>query len=432
MPNYQPKVADARINGQCNISDGLPKYLATSMEAQFSEADTDASMSQASDSKPCSRECTDNEDNEQQARMLDEQAEELPARTTSQATKQLEVELVVKRIASRRASVDELQLRVSEIEAECSVARELEAYQKLLLSVDAMRKLARNSAEDLLEDMLALDKLSGLASDDRASRKAAIAQVEAMLDVTDEAKSKLSSLHSKLEEKSKMLTKESKDECVGANMAGCTSPEKQTPASSAMSAPPADRQSSLQQQNISQTPPDIVAPENDFWQTVPLRLRFRAQEEADGYVVVASAKNMNLEDLQLEVSEDGRHLLIRGICLPTPDEATELQTRVRFRFLQSTRFCPCDEDGAGEFIRGLYAEEGRGSFGAFSERFQIPGDADVHCIKASCYGELLRVVLPKMQRRLRSGLGQIHPMMSRTSRRCAQNPFHAGLFGDMW
>lgn len=64
------------------------------------------------------------------------------------------------------------------------------------LSVDAIRKslqTVRELSEDLIEDQLVLDKLSNLTDVDRAARKKALQQIDAVLDELDVLKSKLSS-----------------------------------------------------------------------------------------------------------------------------------------------------------------------------------------------------------------------------------------------
>merc|ERR1712227_505993 len=56
-----------------------------------------------------------------------------------------------------------------------------------------------NSGEDLLEEMLALDKLSGLFPEDRATRKAAIAKLESLLDQVDQTKADLARLQKEVD-----------------------------------------------------------------------------------------------------------------------------------------------------------------------------------------------------------------------------------------
>ncbi|CAJ1456898.1 unnamed protein product, partial [Effrenium voratum] len=72
-----------------------------------------------------------------------------------------------------------------------------------LTAVEEARKKARNFGEDLLEDMMALDDLSGLSEEDRSTRKAALAGLEGLLQDVDTAKSRLAMLHRQLEGKLK-------------------------------------------------------------------------------------------------------------------------------------------------------------------------------------------------------------------------------------
>merc|ERR1712113_904279 len=65
------------------------------------------------------------------------------------------------------------------------------SLQEAMKLVDEMQKRARNYGEDLLEDMLTLDKLSRLVPEDRANRKIAIASLESLLGDIDGVKADL-------------------------------------------------------------------------------------------------------------------------------------------------------------------------------------------------------------------------------------------------
>ena len=104
--------------------------------------------------------------------------------------------------------------------------KELEEATKAL---QESRKRARNCGEDLLEDTLALDKLTGLFPEDRSNRKAAIAALDSLLEEVDTIKSDLTrvgkDLEAKLEAqrngvcKSETLSK--KDPSDNVALAGC-------------------------------------------------------------------------------------------------------------------------------------------------------------------------------------------------------------------
>merc|ERR1712224_929413 len=136
---------------------------------------------------------------------------------------------------------------------------------------------------DLLEDMLALDKLSGLASYDRSSRKVTIAKIEAMLDVLDEVKRKLSSLHKKAE---KHVAEKIEKKAAAAHESGV--------------------EHFGQPRSVASSQPQIGTSNGRFGKKVHLRLAFQVQEEAHDYVVVARVKHLNIDDLQLELARDMR------------------------------------------------------------------------------------------------------------------------------
>lgn len=75
----------------------------------------------------------------------------------------------------------------------------VEALQESEQRINALKKQARNLGEDLLEDLLALDKFSGLNAEDRSNRKIAIAGIEALLENVDTSKARLGSLNKEIE-----------------------------------------------------------------------------------------------------------------------------------------------------------------------------------------------------------------------------------------
>merc|ERR1712187_633994 len=75
---------------------------------------------------------------------------------------------------------------------------DLQTLQETEQLIDTARKKARHLGEDLLEDLLALDKLSGLITEDRNRRKAAIAGIDALLEDVDASKAFLANLQKQL------------------------------------------------------------------------------------------------------------------------------------------------------------------------------------------------------------------------------------------
>jgi HSP20 family molecular chaperone IbpA len=397
------------------------KSNGTDYSRLLAEMDTD---DQSYGSVEHSREGTDDENME-----VDEQADETPLRTASQAVKQLEVEQVQLRVSDRIAAVDGLREKVSQLEENSSSANTLKLSQEALADIDAMRKLARNYNEDLLEDMLALDKLSGLTPDDRASRKAVISQIEAMMDILDGAKSKLSLLYRKVEETLKTLMALPAPFDADTEQPDGKEPEirmQYTPAPRVRN--PCQQQP---QQHVRQEPKlSTTVPTKDFWKRVSVRMPFRISDAGNKYMAEAPAPGVNTKGLSVEISNQGRHLLVRGIRLPTSQEALDLQESVQ-DVLRHKHLEHCAQNPE-ELIRHLYIQAGQGSFGAFAETLQIPEDADIQGIRSSHQEDKLRVVIPKVPRHTRAGMFGSRPHMPYPARYHARNPFRDGLFADMW
>jgi len=272
--------------------------------------------------------------------------------------RQLEVERVSQRVEGRRSLVEQLQQSVVQLDEVYSVADDICQSRELIGSLEERRKSARNYSEDLLEDMLALDKLSGLASSDRSLRKVTIAKIEAMLDVLDEVKTKISSLHKQAEKHVAEKIEEHEATAYKSEVKRFEQP-----------------------QSAATSQPGMGTSSDRFRKQVPLRLEFQVHEEVDRYVVVAPVKNLNMDDLQLKLARDARTLLIKGSCPP-------VRPCARQPMCTSPHACDDERDLAGC---------SNAEVGAFSERLQIPDDVETRGIKATYQGDLFRILLPKLQ-----------------------------------
>lgn len=404
MVGSEPKLPD------CTGCDFVRKLAFPNSDHDLQDVETDASASQPCESRSTSHECTDDEIEDQQE--ADKHIEQPLGRTAAQIATQIEIERASHRVDSRLASVNHLQNRVSELEDRCF---RNQASQVLLAELDRMRKHASNYAEDLLEDMLGLDKLSGLASDDRASRKAIIAWIEAALDGLDGAKAKLNSLHLRLEREIHEVPAAS-DRLIEADKAIETSllPDP---------APHRNEFEFAEQQQTSNSIPaliEVALPRPEFWDNLPLQLPFQERIEGQQYVVFVAARNFNAHNLQLQLSEDRQRLFVRGTCLPTRVEALQLQNEVRSRCEHST----CSSRN----IASLYAEAAQGRFGTFSNTLIIPADVNTQGISASVDEGNLCVVLPKRQPRVRIHSRQMQPS-AHALHGPARYPLSSGFLG---
>jgi len=155
----------------------------------------------------------------------------------------------------------------------------------------------RNSGEDLLEDMLALDKLSGLFPEDRATRKAAIAKLDSLLEQVDQTKADLARLQKEVEAR------------VASFDAAETEVRKQSwPSPRSEKRLPSPRASST------------WMPDQHFWTSLELPVRFVSRELSDAYEIVAKIPGIHANDVDMALREDGSLLHISGHRLPTTAE----------------------------------------------------------------------------------------------------------------
>jgi len=278
----------------------------------------------------------------------DESTDEEPQlrRTQSQAMKQQRVQQILQRLSERRAPVQELMTGLEDGE---------------LTEVEQKQKVARNLGEDLLEDILALDALSGLFDEDRQARKAALADLEVLTDQVDGAKAQLQKRRKVLQAKH-----EEADALEKAQLA-----EKQAAA----------EQAKLEAAQEEELCSDLPASED--WAKLKLSMRFHSRAMADGWVASAELPSgCTSKDLQMEI--EGRTLRISGFRLPTTQDLEVLNEEAQ-RLLRGRR--PTEPQD--------YLQLGRGIFGRVDETLQLPEDVDIQGISASCRGGLLQLMLPR-------------------------------------
>jgi len=111
-------------------------------------------------------------------------------RTVEQVAMQAQIQRVLRRLDERRKPISNLQETVVQL------ATGVDQFVEL---VGQAQKQARNLGEDLLDDMLVLDKMSGLAGEDRASRKATLAAIQAVLEEVDAVKGRLGSFRNEFQ-----------------------------------------------------------------------------------------------------------------------------------------------------------------------------------------------------------------------------------------
>jgi len=330
-------------------------------------------------------------------------------RTQSQVTKQRQVGCVVEHISERQAMMQDLQRVVSTL-AEQGSTKEAAA------TATAAQKQARNIGEDLMEDMLSLDSLSNLFSEDRTARKRAISDIESLLSDVDTAKAQLSKLQKRLEAELPEDLSETKH--------GMCPQERQTFTSQDMDASEmkVDNQTEVSnpEQSLFAVPP---APGRKTWEQQPLSLQFHSREQRHCYVVEASAPGLDVQELKLRLDSDGSTLVVEGVCLPTASQKATMRRMVAMKLQQFAQRAPkqfAELGGAPGLSPEAYAKLSQGSFGRFSQSFSIPSDVAISNIDASYEDGKLMVVFP---RRLAA------PSSSPYQTYLQHRPYHTGPFG---
>lgn len=258
-------------------------------------------------------------------------------RSESQVLKQMKVEQVQQRLFHQQEPVrkllDETDSLLSAAAADRAAALEV---------IDQQQKAARNIGEDLMEDMLCLDSLANLFQEDRQVRKKALADIEALVEQVDSAKSMLMKRRKELE----ALAHADKE--------------------AAPAAAPA-------------APAPVAKPATERLAEIRLQLELTSQTLPDAYVVSGFARGLKKEELTLELS--GSTLKINALRLPTPEESAFLE--------RTLRRAPTVED---------FMAVGRGVFGQIREAIKLPTDVDKSKIQATCVDGRLRITLPRRAR----------------------------------
>lgn len=364
-------------------------------------------------------------------------------RTQSQITKQQQVHGVVDQLAGRSELIDNLQNM-------CSMLREegfLDQHDPhaALVKLSEAQKQARNLGEDLMEDMLLLDSLSNLTSEDRTARKRAISEIEALLSSLDVAKVELLNFRKEVEAKVSEKMPDEKQSMDGVSEGASPNslsrsgiieeqkiPERLVKKAHVMTQePPKTDRSYMTKQNLFTLPP---LPGRKLWEQMELPVEFRAHEQRLRYVLEANVPDLDMKDIQLQWSSDNSRLLIEGVRLPSPAQMSKMQRRVaseleQFAHQSPQRFAVLG--GAPALSNEVFMQVGQGYFGRFSKSFSVPDDVVVANIEASYDNGKLTVVLPKRKSALAQTMpspychGMANPFHHMgIPRHSAANPFH--------
>jgi|Transcript_55208 HSP20 family molecular chaperone IbpA len=357
-------------------------------------------LSQAPESSPAPEVMEVDGATTEEAFMEVEEEEEQPVtRTKSQVAKQLQVEKVQSNLSERQGPIHELARTVSTWSKDpASTDTDLASLREALTRVEQAQKKARNYGEDLLEDMLALDKLSGLTEDDRKTRKTCIQGIDALLEDNDQAKSRLQVLHNGLnaklkereQEEQKQRNKDAEAKRVQEALDRKNAEEERKAAQLK-----AKEESLAVVKDILQAP----APDKSFWSQIKYPLKFHTKEVDDSYKILAQVPGLETGDIKVEIDERDNLLIVESVRAPSSQDVLKMKQDIRRRLQDALARNP----GALKQLRSqdideLYAELGQGSFGKFIEKFRIPDNADRDGLGASYTDGVLSITLPKIRR----------------------------------
>lgn len=309
----------------------------------------------------------------------------LMARTTSQEAKQEQVGCITERLTARRPLLRAL--------VDSAAQREVASKQKRLPPVDVLRaqlaevtqaqREAGMYAEDLVEEMLALDSLAGLHEEDRAARRAALGELESLLEEVDRLKASLSSQRRTIEEQlsaaMNVVAEGAKTEDKGVEDELEASTELESGEESSCEG---HRDVGKSLATVQKAP----LPHPDDWAKLRLPLDVQARTLPAGHVLEAFVPGIPASDLKVEITDDHRRLKVFGLRLPTAEELDGL----RQMLVRATGRPPSSKED--------YLEAGCGTFGCILEFIKLPEDANVQRISASFRDGVLRVEISRRQR----------------------------------
>ncbi|CAK9109656.1 unnamed protein product [Durusdinium trenchii] len=395
-------------------------------------------------------------------------------RTKSQVAAKLKVQKVKEHQENMLKEVYDLSRTTSALSKREVEVDESEKLRAELAAVEEARKKARNFGEDLLEDMMALDNISGLCDEDRGTRKATLSGLEGLLQDVDTAKSRLAMLHRQLEGKlqkaeaaaAKRRAAEDVKRLKAAAEAARAAAAKEAAAKEAAAKEAAAKEAAAKEAAANEEAPDAAEeaplpsarrrakegqkaaasvlepppPGKSVWEKVRLPLRFNSREEQNNYVISATVPGLDLDDLKLELGESST-LRVEGLRTPSSEEATLMRRRIAQKIRQIAKTSP---EKFAMLVKAIpqvsedaYIELGQGEFGRFAETFRLPRDVDVENIDASYRDGVLQIVLPKIQRQLPDQLArgrnlgrgplrrEMHPGLGQG----AAGPWGGALFG---
>jgi len=242
-----------------------------------------------------------------------------------------------------------------------------------------------------------------LVSEDRAKRKAAIAEIETLLEHVDAAKQRLGGLEKQLQADLDALPAEP-EKAPEANVQTHSSPTRHPVGFEHQAAQQRCVPDSSDRGHPPRMPKFVLpTPSRELWEQVRLPVRFQVREMADGYEIRAAVPGMARDDIDIDLGDDSSNLTISGLRAPSARRAEQMHQQLTVWVQQQIQMFPERAQSIvsrlADIARKGFLEMGQNEFGRFSETFRIPHDADTGNIQALYQEGMLSVIIPKRPRR---------------------------------
>mmetsp|Transcript_17348 Transcript_17348/g.54873 ORF Transcript_17348/g.54873 Transcript_17348/m.54873 type:complete len:598 (-) Transcript_17348:124-1917(-) len=327
--------------------------------------------------------------------------DETPAlqRTKSQVIKRIKVDEVAQTLQERRAPVEQLRKVLSQLDAaapsaEAGSASNYERTAQELKQVQKLQQTFRDFGEDLMEGMLALDQLSGLAEQDRQVRKDTLQGIQGLLDEIDVAKPRVAKMQKRLAKELEHLQpapSAAEEPSAGHGLTGGEAAPEQPLAGQA----PAGGAGVAASQEPRRAPATAARPQwrpRVDWRRVRLPVKFSSMERSRAYVLSANVPGLDPDSIRLARKEGGV-LSMQGLRPPSAAEQRALVQALEdyVRRLPRRQQQQLTQDDVDE----LAAQLGHGRYGLFVQDLELPRDVDWEAIEPSYEDGVLRVLLPR-------------------------------------
>jgi len=331
-------------------------------------------------------------------------AGEMLQRTKSQVVKRIKVDEVAQALEARREPIQQLRRVLSQLDSKGRTTAGGDSTESRfdwktgeLKQVQKLQQSFRNFGEDLMEGILTLDQLSGLAEQDRQVRKETLKGLQGLLDEIDAAKPRVAKMQKKLatelDELKPALQAEQQQQQPGggADYSGMAVEEQHQEKQQPRQAHQQHQEQQPQQQVPRSAAAPLAAPRVD-WTRLKLPLQFSSLERPRAYLLSASAAGLDPDSIRLS-RRDGGVLRVQGARLPSASEQKAL-TRLLAEHIERMPWKQrqhLTQEEADEMLLQL----GHGRFGLFQQEFELPHDVDWATIEPSYEDGVLRIVLPR-------------------------------------